>query len=140
MADWTDIQNDTIEPDAPLLSATMFALRDNPKAIAEGASGAPRIADGALKDTATNTGRDWVLARTALASAGAVGAYAFLARSGTDITNGFGDTQSGDTLAPSNAGATTSGSVSGTWRCMGFQDSTQTGTEPASSTLWLRIA
>ena len=48
MADWTDIQSDTIEPDSPLLSATMFALRDNPKAIAEGASGAPRIVNNAM--------------------------------------------------------------------------------------------
>ena len=43
MADYTAIANATIEPNAPLISATMFALRDNPTAIAEGAAGAPRI-------------------------------------------------------------------------------------------------
>jgi hypothetical protein len=50
MADWTDIANTTLEPDAPLTSATMLALRDNPQAVAEGAAGAPRIVYGALRD------------------------------------------------------------------------------------------
>ena len=57
MADWTDIQNDTIEPDAPLLSATMFALRDNPKAIAEGAAGAPRVVNAAIAADSLDAGK-----------------------------------------------------------------------------------
>lgn len=48
MADWVDIDNTTIEPDAPLISSTMFALRDNPKAMAEGAPGAPRVEESAM--------------------------------------------------------------------------------------------
>lgn len=48
MADWTSISNANVEPDAPWISATAFALRDNPIAIAEGATGAPRIKAGGL--------------------------------------------------------------------------------------------
>ena len=43
MADWTNIPNSSLEPDAPARSIDAFAFRDNPIAIAEGAPGAPRI-------------------------------------------------------------------------------------------------
>lgn len=52
MADYTVIQNDSIEPDAPVLSRIGFALRDNPAAIAEGAAGAPRVQNMALASDA----------------------------------------------------------------------------------------
>lgn len=56
MADWVNIQNANLEPNAPLISSTMFALRDNVIALAQGAPGAPRIAESALVDTAINAG------------------------------------------------------------------------------------
>lgn len=43
MADYTTITDAQVDPEAPITSELMSALRDNPTAIAEGASGAPRI-------------------------------------------------------------------------------------------------
>ena len=146
MADWVNIANATIEPDAPLVSSTMFALRDNPKAIAEGAPGAPRVVDRALSTNATNAGRDWVLRRTALASVFSVGSYIF----GTGeqaATKLPGNTISGQFLNPagvsdnSDAGRVlTSGSAPGTWRCMGYAPGSTSTPVFSSATLWLRIA
>ena len=44
MADWVDIADSALDPDAPLTSELAYAWRDNPIAIAEGSPGAPRIA------------------------------------------------------------------------------------------------
>ena len=49
MADWTTITETATDPDAPVTSSLIKALRDNPSAIAEGASGATRIRVGALQ-------------------------------------------------------------------------------------------
>lgn len=49
MADWKQIPDTDVDPDAPVTSELMYALRDNPVAIAEGASGAPRIEPQAVK-------------------------------------------------------------------------------------------
>ena len=73
MATWTTIPDSSLEPGKPIRSIDALALRDNPVAIAEGQSGAPRIVDAALGTTATNTGRDWVLARTALTEHASIG-------------------------------------------------------------------
>lgn len=43
MADWTDIQDPALDPDAPVTSELAYAFRDNPIAIAEGAVGAPYV-------------------------------------------------------------------------------------------------
>lgn len=48
MADWTSISDAQVDPDAPLTSGLGYAWRDNPIAIAEGASGAPRVRGRAL--------------------------------------------------------------------------------------------
>ena len=56
MADWTVITDAQLDPDAPLTSDLAYAWRDNPIAIAEGASGAPRIrADAMGGSVAGNT-------------------------------------------------------------------------------------
>lgn len=49
MADYTEILDDELLPDAPIPSILGFRWRDNPIAIAEGAVGAPRIEPRALK-------------------------------------------------------------------------------------------
>lgn len=54
MATWTDIPDEVLEPGKPTRSVDALALRDNPKAIAEGAPGAPRIAG--QQGPAVNTG------------------------------------------------------------------------------------
>lgn len=43
MADWTTIPDANLQPGEPLTSELMLALRDNPAAIADGATGAPRV-------------------------------------------------------------------------------------------------
>lgn len=48
MADWTNIVDSQLDPDAPLTSELAYAWRDNPIAIAEGALGAPRVEGRAL--------------------------------------------------------------------------------------------
>ena len=151
MATWTTIPDSSIEPGKPIRSIDGIALRDNPIAIAEGATGAPRIEDAALDTTVTNAGRDWVLARTAAAGVGAVGTYAFLASSNTTQVSP-GSTKAGSNLFYAGVFSSStnffgnvegtgisSPAVAGTWRCMGFDDSTFS---PArrGATLWLRIS
>lgn len=140
MATWTNITDAALEPGRPIRSVDGLALRDNAIAIAEGAVGAPRI-DGAqspvVQAPALFTGtpeRDWVLARTAGAGAGVVGSYAFASAASS---NSFGSTRAGSQLTPSSASGINSGSLSGTWRCMGFASATNV---ESLTTLWLRIS
>ena len=181
MADWTDIPNESLEPDAPVRSIDGLAFRDNPIAIAEGAAGAPLIAGqqspalrnggipngeiGAEKFQSGNDERDWVLARTAGAAAGAVGTYAFAWRNSTDTPPAFGGTVSGSQLRPAGltsgspgvgvstittsfpAGSdingsdgSTASSFAGTWRCMGEARRTSNVQGNYPHTLWLRIS
>lgn len=61
MADWLNITDTQVDPDAPLTSQLAYGLRDNPIAIAEGAVGAPKIAKpiyGARGASVTFTGLD----------------------------------------------------------------------------------
>ena len=45
MAVWTDIDDEDVNPESPITTSLMQALRDNPVAIAEGSSGAPKLAE-----------------------------------------------------------------------------------------------
>ncbi len=164
MADYTAIQNANLEPGAPWISATAFALRDNPIAIAEGAAGAPRIQNaamtngtlGAEKLQSGATERDWVLARCAVASVGAVGTYAILRPSTGGSFNDPGETRAGSGLlygaglrriegTGGDSGivsSESSESPAGTWRCMGATNVSTSGSISAQfdATLWLRIS
>ncbi len=55
MATWTTIPDSSLEPGKPIRSIDALALRDNPQAIAEGATSAPRILLGALEVLAAGT-------------------------------------------------------------------------------------
>jgi len=55
MATWTTIPDSSLEPGKPIRSIDALALRDNPVAIAEGASGATRIRLGALQALTAGT-------------------------------------------------------------------------------------
>lgn len=55
MADWTDIDVNTLLPGEPVTSAIMLALEENPRAIADGAAGAPKIADKIVSGAGTTT-------------------------------------------------------------------------------------
>lgn len=48
MADWTDIATNTLLPGEPWTSSKALAAFENPQAIAEGASGAPKVQNRAL--------------------------------------------------------------------------------------------
>lgn len=52
MADWTNIPDASLEVGKPAKSIDVYALRDNPVAIAEGAVGAPRIQTAAIENNA----------------------------------------------------------------------------------------
>lgn len=151
---WTTIPDTSLEPGKPIRSIDILALRDNPIAISAGDVGAPRNEDPSLSTTATNTGRDWVLARSALSTAGAIGTYAF-AKSNTAGDTAFGATRAGSTLLTASAASQVSvitsdygflllsgAALSGTWRCMGTFDqiATTSGNSTYGATLWLRIA
>lgn len=155
MATYSAIPDANLDPDSPARSVDALALRDNPIAISEGAAGAPRIADAAMGASATTAGRDWVLARTALAAAGAVGTYAFAVPTTGTISYAFGNTIAGGSLRrvgiyPTVVGLSqgilsSSGTLSGSWRCMGnapFGTPDISVGEPVSdhATLWLRIS
>ena len=114
------------------------ALRDNPIAMFEGASGAPRLQFSALD--------------AGFSTAGGVGSYVF-AKGAADAA--FGATVAGSTLFPTSAAysvAVSSGTaatfnlgsaLSGTWRCMGTFDLSANyggGGSNLGATLWLRIA
>lgn len=101
-----------------------------------------------FNDASTQTSA--ALTTIAGASAGAVGTYAFLRDTSAGTTTTFGNTQAGSGLAPAgmlafgtnqNVRIQTNGSVSGTWRCMGYSY-----TEPCcvgqarSATVWIRIS
>lgn len=45
---WTTIPNTDVDPDSPVTTSLMTALRDNPQAIAEGAASAPRVVEAGL--------------------------------------------------------------------------------------------
>lgn len=49
MATYTTIANSAVDPNAPVTSELMTALRDNPLAITEGSSGAPKVQPEALE-------------------------------------------------------------------------------------------
>lgn len=56
MADWTNIVDSALDPDAPVTSELAYAWRDNPIAIAEGAVGAPRVTAQGIKSIAVSQG------------------------------------------------------------------------------------
>ena len=140
MADWTEIDTNTLLPGEPLTSAKALAFFENPVAIAEGAASAPRIEDAAL-DTgaATAAGVTWWGLRSAGAAAGSVGTYALLTPSLANAAFSFGDTTAGSGLRPSNASGGTGGFVAlaGTWRCMGRTVNTS---QSQRTTVFLRIS
>ena len=133
MATWTTIPDTSLEPGKPIRSIDALALRDNPVAISEGASGAPKI--------------DPINAMAHLGAAGAVGTYAWLVESSTPGTAIVaGNTYAGSSLryfgfhiASGTLGWNITGGaiVTGTWRACGsvtFSGSSQ------RTTLFLRIA
>ena len=136
MADYRTITDAEVDPDAPLTSSLGYAFRDNPIAIAEGATGAPRIQDGALDTSVTVAGTTWVMNRIIPRNAGGIGTYvlALTAAAGSYSIN---DTLAGASLTASSAEGSGSGSLSGTWRLHG---SIGGSTVQDRISLWQRIS
>lgn len=96
------------------------------------------IPDSSLSTNATNTGRDWVLARMAMMPANAIGSLMFAAGVSV-VVSSVGQVVAGSELRPANAGgASSSGSLPGTWRALGV--TSMSGTGPESCTLFVRIS
>lgn len=140
MATWRTIAATETDPEAPITSALMKALADNPRAIAEGASGADKILDAALGSTVTTAGQNWVAARlstatvngfTAGSSVGGIGTYGFFRTGSARVP---GDTIGGSALRYTDANSNLfADTPSGTWRCMGRANAD-------IGTVWLRIS
>lgn len=126
MADYINIADSSIDPDAPLTSDLMYRLRDNPKAIAEGADGAPRIRREAMGA--------WI------SSAGGVGTLAFATHTDSAVSYAFGSTISGELLRASNAAGEAGIALSGTWRCLGTANEYLDGPPARGTTLWVRVS
>ena len=161
MADWTNLPNERFEPGAPARGIDARRLRDNPIAIAEGAAGAPRIAGQqgpAVRAAGLFSGsaeRDWVLARTAAASVGAVGTYA-VAWNTTSNDVSRGSAVSGSSLRVATGRAAMSNvtnsvdsfptdntvALSGAWRLVsgGRGRISSAGTFTWYAAFWLRIS
>jgi len=146
VTDFTILSNTAVGVGGLPSGATTTALRDNPIAIAEGAPGAPKIQAAALDVTTAE--RDWVLGRTAGATAGAVGTYAFMERTGNNALIDIGGTIAGSSIRYAGVDRTNTQQMdisssatvpSGTWQCMGYIAALgDTSAERAS--LFLRIA
>lgn len=134
MATWRTIAATETDPEAPITSALMKALADNPRAIAEGASGADKILDAALSTSVTTAGIDWVRNRTAGVSVGTVGTYAFLLDAATAGPVTAGTTRPGANLRYSGTANNLGGTPSGTWLAMGTINAVN------QATLFLRIS
>lgn len=151
MAVWTDISDAVLEPGKPIRSVDGIALRENPKAIAEGAAGAPKIQTLALDSEVVTTEKvapqavtapklavtaaetTWVGNMFSNLSLGARGMLAFAkAVSGGSV--GPGGTRSGSVLRYTSLASDEPTTIipSGTWMCLG-----SAGTD---GTLWVRVA
>src|SRR5690625_686890 len=178
MAQWTNIPTDRIEPGKPIRAIDDLALRDNTIAIAEGASGAPRVQTNGIANSAVTTSKiansnvttakiansnvtaqklatggnenNWVRARTATSTAGAVGTYAFVTRYGgmSGFPTNWNGTIAGSSLRPASLywdmmTYDSNTPLSGTWRIMGYQvrpHSRGGGSNADTATLALRIS
>lgn len=136
MATWTDPATIGTDPDDPVTSEFGTAALENPEALAEGASGAPRV----------------------LYTQGTIGTFTF-AYSTSAADSNFGDTVAGSTLLPTSAlrryaaGTTPiidsfdfakASALSGTWMCLGYFDyiasAASGGADLYGATLWQRIS
>lgn len=79
MTDWTTITDSQVDPKAPVTSELMTAMRDNPIAISEGATGAPKVQTEAIQDAAVN--------RVKLKTATNSGGYSFGSNGGSVTIN-----------------------------------------------------
>lgn len=127
--------------DDSLTAELVNALRENPLAIAEGASGAPRVQDAALSGSVTSAGINWVAARVSNNSWNGVGRPVMAVNlEAGNPSRVSGDIVSGVFLYPSSSAGATSGTVNlpGSWQCSGFIPNA--GSVADRATLWVRVS
>lgn len=134
MATYRTIAGTETDPEAPITSALMKALADNPTAIAEGEVGAPRNLDASLSTTVTSAGINWVNARIAGSAVGAVGTYAFLLDAATAGPVTAGTVRPGANMRYSGTANNLGGTPAGSWMAMG------TIAAVNQATLFLRVS
>lgn len=148
MADYIAQPDTAVDPDAPVTSDLMYALRDNPIAMFEGASGAPRLADSALNPTLAAVGAVgilWVGRRSAAAEWNAVGAVVTGVVDNINVVGTTpvspGEVVAGGLIRATNSlGATSTYTLPGSWACAGFiPNRNQTG-DTARTTTWKRVS
>ena len=148
MATWIAPVDSETDPDAPLTSSLAKRWDNNVIAMTEGASGAPKVQDGALGSTVTAAGRAWINARVISATVGDVGTIGMLRVVQTSATSyAHGSTIDGVNLQYSSSAGITSGAgayASGIWRCLGYCQADLPGNIPLNdarrTTIWLRIS
>lgn len=123
------------------------SLTANNVLLGNGTSGVQSVAPGTSGNLLTSNGTTWqstALTATTVSNAyagltaGAIGTMAMLRYTGAG-TISFGDTVSSANLVATNAAGNSGGSVSGTWRCLGF--ATQDSKDPLREvTMWIRIS
>ena len=103
MTTYVTITDAQVDPEAPITSELMSALRDNPIAIAEGDASAPKIAYAAISDALTGV------------SARGVGSYtvAWYAVGGSLSNNNYVSIAIGTEVAGSSLRSSTSANASG---------------------------
>lgn len=164
MATWTDIPTEVLEPGKPVRSVDAIALRDNPIAIAEGASGAPRIQTNAIQNGAVtnekianmdagklNSGT--VPGARLPTSYGTVGSYLLAGiRPSNALTVAPGATVAGSRLGATSIRVTSDGgfgdptvgaAMSGTWRNVSgtvVRPNSVSGAYPTGVGLFVRIS
>jgi hypothetical protein len=115
-------------------------LTSNNVILGNGTSAVQFVAPGTSGNVLTSNGTTWSSTAPASSSgpttAGAVGTYALL-RNGNNTTLNAGDTVSGS-MDYANCGGSSSGSASGTWRCMGWTEGG--GGNSRITTVFLRIS
>ena len=120
MATWiTPIDSET-DPDAPLTSSLAKRWDNNVIAMTEGASGAPKVQDGALGSTVTTAGNVWVNSRLGPAFSGASGYYKL-----EDAALSTTATTAGATWVGNRIGLQTAGAV-GTYAMLSIQTAPST--------------
>ena len=107
-------------------------IRGSIKAATEATVTTGSATDAAVTPASLTTGV--VLDRMASMSAGDKGTLAMVRQ--TSGTSTFGGTVSGSSLSPANAAGNASGTLSGTWRCLGI---TSGGVSDAATSLFVRI-
>lgn len=122
-------------------------LTANNVLLGNGTSAVQFVAPGTSGNVLSSNGTTWsssALTATQVSNAyagltaGAVGTLAMLEWTAASGTVAFGGTASGADLLPSNVLGGNSGTVSGTWRCLGFADANSKSGVGNKITLWVR--